>query len=173
MDFVNLSISLGALVISLIALLFSKHQYTRESQIKIREELLMAVASFQKYRNIYDVMIRERKKTGNVVDEYEQEVLDDLEEFENKMKETEENIKRLLVRKRINIALEDLSHIRLTHHHAESMTQWAEFRYERFKRFNENQIQLLKDKVERLQEMAAQFMPNTSLQSTAQKPRGD
>jgi hypothetical protein len=152
-----------------MALIFSRQQYIRDAEIKIREELSSTLAVVHRFRIMYEIMVRERKKTGAEIEEHEQEMFSTIQTLFDKYKEFDDMVKLILKDKKLNVGKNLLSHAYLVKNSVEPLTQWMELLFDRFKRFNENRLPELKEKVDEINATLERMGIHTSPRQTGRK----
>lgn len=149
-EYINLSISFFAVLISLASFVYSWRQYRDGVSVRGRDELIDALNSFSRFKIMHNLMVRERRRTGVELEGYEQELIATFEDMLASQEVLSEAIHVLLGRKNVKVNQDFLTSLRVAKQGSDSMSHWVDLLFDRFKRFNENRVFELKDKLDSL-----------------------
>lgn len=150
MDIMNLSLSIIAIIISIMAIIFGRRQHAKDVDRRNHEVLSEVLSSFSRFKQIHEVMLREREKTGAEMDGAEKEIFTMFKTLETINEELTEKIIELLKGRKFTFSEQDWAQILIVKQHCDAMSNWVELRYDRFKRYNDNRVTELKDSMEKL-----------------------
>jgi hypothetical protein len=159
MEFVNTAIALLALVSSGFAISIARKQYHYDANIKYRKELIDVLQSLKRYRHIHLEMTREREKTGSEIEIHEEEMFAHFDSVYAMFEKLEDTIKLLLAKDRFKLNQEFLSNALVLKAETDSLSNWAEMKFDRFKRYNESKILELHEKLKVVQREFEKYEP--------------
>ena len=150
MEYINLIISLLAIILSVIAIVFGWRAHSIQSCQRKREIISDLIGSLKKFSHTYEIMLQERKKTGSEICDDEERMFLKLDSFSEVSDELTEKMTKALQNKKFNLKDHEISQALIVKQYSESLTTWLEFRHDRFKRFNDNKISELKEPFKKL-----------------------
>lgn len=159
MELVNTFIAILALVLSAVALYYSRIQHLQVEEIRVKGEILSAIKEFQRYRHIVSEMKRERGKTGCELDQGEVEIFKLFDTMHSLHDQLEEELNKLLMQKKFKVDNVLLSHALIVRSQTEAMAQHIELLHQRFLRYNQNKLPELKEKLERITADIEKYKP--------------
>lgn len=159
MELVNTFIAILALVLSAVALYYSRIQHLQVEEMRVKGEILSVIKEFRRYGHITSEMRREREKTGFELVQGEVEIFKLFDAMHSLHDRLEEKLKKLLMQRKFKVDNALLSQALIVKTQTEAMTQHIELLHQRFLRFNQNNIPELKEKLEKISADIDKYKP--------------
>jgi hypothetical protein len=159
MEIANTFIAILALVLSAVALYYSRIQHLQAEEILVKEEILRVIKEFRRYQLIVSEMKREREKTGSELDQGEIKLFQQFDSMHSQQDQLEDLLEIMLMRKKFKANNELLSQALITKTKTEAMTQHIELLHQRFLRFNQNKLPELKERLDKISTELDKYKP--------------
>ena len=154
-DQLNLLISATALALSIASALYTWFEHRKLSRLRIRDEVVEALAAFDRYETTFMAMSRERDKTGDSKTPAEQSLFDKLETACREFQLLSGDLRILLTRNTIRFDERAMAELRSVAQMADSLSAKHQVFFDRFRRFNDNRLPEMRDKLESLRQTIA------------------
>ena len=153
-DPINLAISIVALALSAASAAYTWLEHRKAARLRIRDEIIEAIASFDRYRTAYMAMSREREKTGESKEDFEQDAFNSFQKISQLYERLSNSLREHLdsgTYKKFDEA--GLIELRCVKQSADSFTAKVEMFFDRFKRFNENRLPEMKEQLKSVHQL--------------------